>query len=249
MDHDAAVRQDFALIAGDEQQRSHACRHVKANGADGAAHGLHDVVKRQAGLDFAARAVDIKRDRHRGILALEVKQAADDDGARFCIHRGHKLELALVKHLVADVEAIEAFCGFADDLRLIDECIFAHDELLPRARRDNLGRNREGANRQQASMSCHAQGVAYKVEWENPMHGSCIGNSYRRKAYLPGGGSRDPRVLKTVAHVKAARKWGNGKVSGRRPCLVRLRGGFLGKKLGGTAFATPPYKTNRFFYL
>lgn len=22
---------------------------------------------------------------------------------------------------------------------------------------------------------------------------------------------------------------------------------FLGKKLGGTAFATPPYKTNRFF--
>ena len=52
------------------------------------------------------------------------------------------------------------------------------------------------------------------------MHGSCIGNSYRRKAYLPGGGSRDPRVLKTVAHVKAARKWENEKVSGCRPCLA-----------------------------
>lgn len=55
-------------------------------------------------------------------------------------------------------------------------------------------------------MSCHAQGVAYKVVWENPMHGSCIGNSYRRKAYLPGGGSRDPRVLKTVACLKVMRK-------------------------------------------
>ena len=77
-------------------------------------------------------------------------------------------------------------------------------------------------------MSCHAQGVAYKVVWENPMHGSCIGNSYRRKAYLPGGGSRDPRVLKTVAHVKAARKWGNGKVprlgdrARRLPCDLSL---------------------------
>ena len=63
-------------------------------------------------------------------------------------------------------------------------------------------------------MSYHAQGVAYKVVWENPMHGSCIGNSYRRKAYLPGGGSRDPRVLKTVACVKATRKWGNEKSFG-----------------------------------
>ena len=60
-------------------------------------------------------------------------------------------------------------------------------------------------------MSHRAQDVVYQVVWENPMHGSCIGNSYRRKAYLPGDGSRDPRVLKTVARVKAARKWGNEK--------------------------------------
>lgn len=46
------------------------------------------------------------------------------------------------------------------------------------------------------------------------MHGSCIGNSYRRKAYLPGGGSRDPRVLKTLARAKAVRKWEGGKSFG-----------------------------------
>ena len=137
----------------------------------------------------------------------------------------------MVEHLVADVEAIEAFCGFADDLRLVDECIFAHDELLPRARRDNLGRNREGANRQQASMSCHAQGVAYKVVWENPMHDSCIGNSYRRKAYLPGGGSRDPRVLKHSSTRQSSTQVGKWKSFGLLsvPGIYVFAAVFLGK--------------------
>ena len=72
------------------------------------------------------------------------------------------------------------------------------------------------------------------------MHGSCIGNSYRRKAYLPGGGSRDPRVLKTVAHVKAARKWGNEKIwAAVRAWYLRLRGSFLGEKTRRNRFRDP----------
>ena len=89
-------------------------------------------------------------------------------------------------------------------------------------RHDNLGRNREGANRQQASMSDRAQDVVYQVVWENPMHGSCIGNSYRRKAYLPGGGSRDPRVLKrssTRQNSAQVAKWEKFRAAACvRPC-------------------------------
>lgn len=62
VDHDAAMRQNLAIVPRNEQQCRHACGHTQANGSNRAAYSLHDVVKSQAGLDFTTRTVDVKRD-------------------------------------------------------------------------------------------------------------------------------------------------------------------------------------------
>ena len=117
MNHDAAVGQHLALIAGDEQQRGHARRHSQADGTDGAAHGLHGVIEGKAALDLTARAVDVERDERLGVLSLQVDEAANDGGAGLGVDGTGELELAGGEHLVADVEAGDALGGLAQDLR------------------------------------------------------------------------------------------------------------------------------------
>ena len=85
VDHDAAVGQHLALIARDEQQCGHACRHAETDGADGVAHRLHDVIERQSRLNLAAGAVDVERDGGVWILSFEEEEVADDAGARACV--------------------------------------------------------------------------------------------------------------------------------------------------------------------
>ena len=46
-------------------------------------------------------------------------------------HRCHEFKFAPAQHFVSDVEAIEAFGRLADDLRLVDDGVLAHIELLP----------------------------------------------------------------------------------------------------------------------
>ena len=123
--------QHLPLVSRDEQQRCHARRHAQADGADGAAHRLHDVIEGKAGLHLAAGAVDIERHGCVGVATLQVEQAADDGGTRLRVHGGRELELAVGEHLVSNVEAVQALRGLADDLRLVDGYAFAHNELLP----------------------------------------------------------------------------------------------------------------------
>ena len=62
---------------------------------------------------------------------LQVKQAAYNGSARLRVPRCHEFKFAPAQHFVSDVEAIEALRRLADDLRLVDDGVLAHIELLP----------------------------------------------------------------------------------------------------------------------
>ena len=96
---------------------------------------------RKAALHLTARAVDVERHGRFWVLMLQVKQAAYNGSARLRVHRCHEFKLAPAQHFVSDVEAIKAFGRLADDLRLVDNGVLAHIELLPRVRRNNHKRN------------------------------------------------------------------------------------------------------------
>ena len=115
MDHDAAVGQHVASVSCDEQQRRHTGRRADAHGVHRAGDGAHDVVERKPRLHLAAGAVDKQHDGCLRVAFLQVKQAARGAGDRARVDGAGQLDLAVGQHLVAHVEALDAFAGFMQD--------------------------------------------------------------------------------------------------------------------------------------
>ena len=119
VNHDAAVRQHIAHVAGNEKECRHAGRDPQANGANGAADGAHDVVEGKAGAHLAAWAVDEQRDGVIRVGLLKMSHAANDVCHRVRIDGPAELELAIGEHLVADIEPLQAKrCLVHDEWRI-----------------------------------------------------------------------------------------------------------------------------------
>ena len=105
--------------------------------------------------------------RMRAGSSPHTRGAPYNGSARLRVHRCHEFKFAPAQHFVSDVEAIEAFGRLADDLRLIDDGVLAHIELLPRARRNN--HKRDGNRRASTAAkngSRTRQGSRYEVVLE-----------------------------------------------------------------------------------
>ena len=78
---------------------------------------LHRVVDREAGVDDAARAVDVQRDVAVGVGGLEVQQLRDDEVRDLVVDRLAEEDDALVEQPAVDVERALAAPVLLDDHR------------------------------------------------------------------------------------------------------------------------------------
>src|SRR3954451_8249315 len=106
VDEDLGVgqRHALALRAARQQEGAHAHRDADADGLDVGLDELHGVVDREAGVDAAARRVDVDRDVLVGILGLEVQELRHDQVGDLIVDRGPKEDDALIEQAGVDVE-------------------------------------------------------------------------------------------------------------------------------------------------
>ena len=106
MDQDLGVRKRHALAlrAARQEQGAHAHRDAHADRLDVGLHELHRVVDREAGIDRAARRVDVDRDVLVGILGLEVQELSHDEIGDLVVDGRAEEDDALVQQARVDVE-------------------------------------------------------------------------------------------------------------------------------------------------
>src|SRR3954468_1426253 len=117
VDQDAAVRQREALARrpAREQQRAHRHRDPAADRRHVRLDELHRVVDREAGVDRAARRVDVDRDVLVRVDGLEVQQLGDDEVRDLIVDRLAEEDDPLVEQAREDVVLALAAGAALDD--------------------------------------------------------------------------------------------------------------------------------------
>ena len=115
VDHHLPVGEDLPLVPRRKEDGPHAGGLAQADGADGTADGLHDIVEGQAAADLPAGAVDVKGDLPFGVLLLEVAQLAAEGIDRLVVDLPHAFQLPVVEHLVHHLEGRVAGGGLPKD--------------------------------------------------------------------------------------------------------------------------------------
>ncbi len=119
VDEDPAVGQREALAgrSSRQQQRAHRHRDPVADRLHVGADELHRVVDRHAGVDRAARGVDVEVDVLVRIVRLQVDELRDDQVCRLLVDLPAKEDDAVVEQAGVDVERALAARGLFDDHR------------------------------------------------------------------------------------------------------------------------------------
>src|SRR3954451_20298588 len=119
VDEDLRVwqRHALALRAAGQQQRAHRHGDADADRRHVGLDELHRVVDREAGVDAAARRVDVDRDVLVGVLALQMEQLGHDEVCDLVVHRRPEENDALVEQTGGDVERAFTTRGLLDNHR------------------------------------------------------------------------------------------------------------------------------------
>src|SRR3954447_17065336 len=110
-------RHALALGAAGEQQRAHRHRDADADRLHVGLDELHRVVDREAGVDGAARRVDVERDVLVGVVRLEVEELGDDQVGDLVRDGRAEEDDSLVEEARVDVEGALPTGGLLDDHR------------------------------------------------------------------------------------------------------------------------------------
>ena len=105
------------LRAAGQQQRAHRHRDADDHRRDVGLDELHRVVDREAGVDRAARRVDVDRDVLVRVLGLEVEHLRDDQVGDLVVDGVAEEDDALVEQARVDVELALSAGGALDDHR------------------------------------------------------------------------------------------------------------------------------------
>src|SRR3954463_15308485 len=119
VDQDLGVGQRHALALGAarQQERAHGHRDADADRLHVGLDELHRVVDREAGVDGAARRVDVERDVLVRVLRLEVEELGDDQVHDLVGHGRAEEDDPLVEEARVDVEGALPAGGLLDDHR------------------------------------------------------------------------------------------------------------------------------------
>ena len=184
VDQDLGVRErhPFTLGAGGEQQRTQGHCDTDPDCRDLGFDELHRVVDRQAGVDRAARTVDVDRDVLARVVGLEMEQLGHDQVGDLVVDRRAQEDDPLAEQMRVDVGG----------------------PLPARVLLDNHRHQR--AHRKQRCTSCSMTGNAHPTAACRAGRGSASRSAGRRRCAAP---SVD-RVLLAKVRCMNRSGWGEG---------------------------------------